>query len=134
MLPDGGKALKRLEDTPKQPSRNYRMLIESSRIFGVCDGRKAMEQVIYKILNTERYRYVVYSWNYGIELLDLFGMPVDYVCPVLEKRISEALLQDDRIMEVNNFVFDTSRKGKVCASFTVVSDVGEIRAEKEVAV
>lgn len=134
MLPDGGKALKRLEDTPKQPSRNYRMLIESSRIFGVCDGRKAMEQVIYKILNTERYRYVVYSWNYGIELLDLFGMPVDYVCPVLEKRISEALLQDDRIMEVNNFVFDTSRKGKVCASFTVVSDVGEIKAEKEVAV
>ena len=134
MLPDGGKALKRLEDTPKQPSRNYRMLIESSRIFGVCDGREAMEQVIYKILNTERYRYVVYSWNYGIELLDLFGMPVDYVCPVLDKRISEALLQDDRIMEVNNFVFDTSRKGKVCASFTVVSDVGEIRAEKEVAV
>lgn len=134
MLPDGGKALKRLEDTPKQPSRNYRMLIESSRIFGVCDGREAMEQVIYKILNTERYRYVVYSWNYGIELLDLFGMPVDYVCPVLEKRISEALLQDDRIMEVNDFVFDTSRKGKVCASFTVVSDVGEIRAEKEVAV
>ncbi len=134
MLPDGGKALKRLEDTPKQPSRNYRMLIESSRIFGVCDGREAMEQVIYKILNTERYRYVVYSWNYGIELLDLFGMPVDYVCPVLEKRISEALLQDDRIMEVNDFVFDTSRKGKVCASFTVVSDVGEIRAEKEVTV
>ena len=126
MLPDGGKALKRLEDTPKQPSRNYRMLIESSR--------EAMEQVIYKILNTERYRYVVYSWNYGIELLDLFGMPVDYVCPVLEKRISEALLQDDRIMEVNDFVFDTSRKGKVCASFTVVSDVGEIRAEKEVTV
>lgn len=134
MLPDGGKALKRLEDTPKQPSRNYRMLIESSRIFGVCDGREAMEQVIYKILNTERYRYVVYSWNYGIELLDLFGMPVDYVCPVLEKRISEALLQDDRIMEVNDFVFDISRKGKVCASFTVVSDVGEIRAEKEVTV
>ena len=75
MLPDGGKALKRLEDTPKQPSRNYRMLIESSRIFGVCDGREAMEQVIYKILNTERYRYVVYSWNYGIELLwAVFGM------------------------------------------------------------
>lgn len=134
MLPDGGKALKRLEDTPKQPSRNYQMLIESSRVMGMCDGREAMEQVIYKILNTERYRYVVYSWNYGIELLDLFGMPVDYVCPVLEKRISEALLQDDRIMEVNDFVFDTSRKGKVCASFTVVSDVGEIRAEKEVTV
>lgn len=63
------------------------------------DGREAMEQVIYKILNTERYRYVVYSWNYGIELMDLFGMPADYVCPVLEKRISEALLQDDRIMK-----------------------------------
>ena len=132
MLPDGGKALKRLADTPKQPSRNYRMLIESSRIMGMYDGRE--EQVIYKILNTERYRYVVYSWNYGIELMDLFGMPADYVCPVLEKRISEALLQDDRIMEVKDFVFDISRKGAVYAEFTVVTDVGEIEAGKEVAI
>lgn len=98
------------------------------------DGREAMEQVIYKILNTERYRYVVYSWNYGIELMDLFGMPADYVCPVLEKRISEALLQDDRIMEVKDFVFDISRKGAVYAEFTVVTDVGEIEAGKEVAI
>lgn len=134
MLPDGGKALKRLADTPKQPSRNYRMLIESSRIMGMYDGREAMEQVIYKILNTERYRYVVYSWNYGIELMDLFRMPADYVCPVLEKRISEALLQDDRIMEVKDFVFDISRKGAVYAEFTVVTDVGEIEAGKEVAI
>ena len=134
MLPDGGKALKRLADTPKQPSRNYRMLIESSRIMGMYDGREAMEQVIYKILNTERYRYVVYSWNYGIELMDLCGMPADYVCPVLEKRISEALLQDDRIMEVKDFVFDISRKGAVYAEFTVVTDVGEIEAGKEVAI
>lgn len=46
MLPDGGKALKRLADTPKQPSRNYRMLIESSRIMGMYDGREAMERYL----------------------------------------------------------------------------------------
>ncbi|MDO4268689.1 MAG: DUF2634 domain-containing protein [Eubacteriales bacterium] len=132
MLPEGGAALRKLESLPRQPSRNYRMLIDSSRVLGMCDGKEAMKQVIYKILNTERYRYVVYSWNYGIELLDLFGKPVDYVCPVLEKRITEALTQDDRITEVRDFAFETSRAGRVHASFTVVTDVGEIQAEKEV--
>ena len=132
MTPQGGTALKRIAGLQKQPGKNYRMLIESNRVLGTCDGKEAMKQVIYKILMTERYRYVIYSWNYGIELEDLFGMPVSFVCPELERRITEALVQDDRITEVKNFSFDTSRKGIVSTMFTAVTDVGEISAEKEV--
>ncbi len=134
MTPEGGTALRRVEGLRKQPSKNYRMLIDSSRVSGVCDGKEAMRQVIYKILMTERYRYVIYSWNYGIELADLFGMPVDYVCPELERRITEALMQDDRIQEVKDFTFETARPGRVHTTFTVVTDVGEITAEKEVVI
>lgn len=132
MTPQGGTALKRIAGLRKQPGQNYRMLLESNRVVGTCDGKEAMKQVIYKILMTERYRYVIYSWNYGVELEDLFGMPAGYVCPELERRIAEALTQDDRIVEVKDFSFDTSRKGVVSATFTAVTDVGEISIQKEV--
>ena len=134
MTPQGGTALKRIAGLRKQPGQNYRMLLESNRVVGTCDGKEAMKQVIYKILMTERYRYVIYSWNYGVELEDLFGMPVSYVCPELERRIAEALTQDDRISDVKDFSFDTSRKGVVSATFTAVTDVGNITAQKEVAI
>ena len=132
MTPQGGTDLKRIAGLRKQPGKNYRMLLESNRVVGTCDGKEAMKQVIYKILMTERYRYVIYSWNYGVELEDLFGMPVSYVCPELERRIAEALTQDDRISDVKDFSFDTSRKGVVSATFTAVTDVGNITAQKEV--
>ena len=132
MTPQGGTDLKRIAGLRKQPGKNYRMLLESNRVVGTCDGKEAMKQVIYKILMTERYRYVIYSWNYGVELEDLFGMPAGYVCPELERRIAEALTQDDRIVEVKDFSFDTSRKGVVSATFTAVTDAGEISIQKEV--
>lgn len=134
MVPEGGGALRQLAGLQKQPSMDYRMHIDARRVSGFCDGKEAMKQVIYKILNTERYRYVVYSWNYGIELDGLFGMPVSYVCPELERRITEALVQDDRIMEVKEFAFNVSVPHKVHVAFTVVTDVGEVSAEKEVAI
>ena len=74
----------------------------------------------------------MYSWNYGIELLDLFGMPVSYVCPELERRITEALTWDDRIESVDNFEFDLSKKGVVHVSFTAHTIFGDVEAEREV--
>ena len=91
-----------------------------------------MEQAVFKILSTERYQYIMYSWNYGVELQDLFGEPVSYVCPELERRIREALLWDSRILDVTDFVFDTPRKGTVRVCFHVQTIFGEIKAEKEV--
>lgn len=134
MTPEGGAALRQITGLQKQPSKNYRMYFDEKRVWGFCDGKEAMKQVIYKILNTERYQYVVYSWSYGIELADLFGMPVSYVCPVLERRITEALLQDDRITEVKDFSFDVSKPRVILAVFTVVTDVGSITAQKEVGI
>lgn len=132
MIPEGGMALRKIAGLQRQPSRNYRMQIDENRILGFCDGRDAVKQAIYKILNTERYQYVVYSWNYGIELQGLFGMPVSFVCPELERRIREALLQDDRVSAVEDFVFDLSRPRRVVATFTVVTDAGSVQALKEV--
>ena len=114
------------------PSKNYMMQIEKDTINGFCDKQEAMKQVIYKILNTERYQYIIYSWNYGIQLLDLYGEPVTYVCPELERRITDALSIDDRILSCDNFEFDTSQKGSVLVTFTASTTFGDVEIEKAV--
>lgn len=116
----------------EQPSKTYKMHFSKLYIHGYTDELEAMKQVIYKILNTERYQYIIYSWNYGIELMDLFGEPVTYVCPELQRRITEALTQDTRILDVSAFSFDTSRKGKVYVTFVAHTIYGDIEVDKVV--
>lgn len=115
----------------KQPSKTYKMHLDESIILGYADKQEAMVQVIFNILNTERYQYVIYSWNYGIELIDLYGQPVSYVIPELKRRITEALTWDERIISVDNFSFDVN-KGKIACNFTVHTIFGDIETEKVV--
>ena len=132
MLP-AGLDIKNLE-VVKQPSLQHKMNLNDSFIAGKCDGKEGLKQAVYKILSTERYENVIYSRNYGVELKDLFGQPVKTVIALIESRIKEALLQDDRITDVDGFVFDTSQKHKVSVTFTVHSELGDFEVLKEVIV
>lgn len=88
------------------PSYDYKLDETKQEIKGFVSEIEELKQAIYKILSTERYKYVIYSFNYGIELSDLFGQPPQYVCPELQRRITDALSVDDRITGINNFDFD----------------------------
>lgn len=132
MIPSTTAFLEQDFEIAEQPTHTYKMNLESNLIRGYTDGQEAMKQAIYKILNTERYQYVMYSWNYGIELLDLYGEPVSYVCPELERRITEALTWDDRIQSVDNFEFNISKKGEILVTFTAHTVFGDVVAEKVV--
>ena len=132
MIPSTNNILSYDLEMETAPSVNYKMNIKQDIINGTVDELEAMKQVIYKILNTERYQYIIYSWNYGIELMDLFGMPVIYVIPELERRITEALIQDERIESVDDFEFDSYEKRTVKASFTVHTIFGDVQTEKVV--
>lgn len=134
MIPSTDTILsKNLEFTVK-PTKQYKLDIDNNRIRGYCDGLEALKLTIYHILLTERYRYLIYSWNYGIELDDLYGMPTNYVCLELERRIKEALIQDDRINSVDNFIFEIPNKKTIHVTFTAHTIYGDIEAEKEVRV
>lgn len=132
MIPSTTAFLEQDFEITEQPTHTYKMNLESNLIRGYTDGQEAMKQAIYRILNTERYQYVMYSWNYGIELLDLYGEPVSYVCPELERRITEALTWDDRIQSVDNFEFNISKKGEILVTFTAHTVFGNVVAEKVV--
>ena len=108
-------------------------LLGKDRINGYIDDLEAVIQAVYLILSTERYKFNIYSWDYGVELIDLIGLPMPMVIAELPRRIKEALTMDDRIDDVVNFEFE--RQGKILhTTCTVVSNIGNISTALEVAV
>lgn len=132
MIPSVNTILSTDFESQDMPSRDYQMLISKERMIGTVTDLDAMSQVIYKILQTERYQHSIYSWDYGIETKDLIGQDKIYVCGELQQRIEDALLQDERIEAVDDFDFDISQKNTVACTFTVSTVFGEVEAGKEV--
>lgn len=132
MIPGVVSVLKEDFEIEEQPSKDFKLYVEKNIVNGFNDGIEAVKQTIYMILNTERYRYNIYSWNYGIELEDLIGEHVTYACPEIERRIIEALTQDERILSVDAFSFDLNQKKKILVTFVVHSIFGDIDSEKVV--
>lgn len=115
------------------PSKDYSLDRAKSKINGTVEDLEALKQTIYFILNTERYEHLIYSWNYGVELADLIGQPYSYVVPELERRITEALTQDERITGVSDFSFEKN-KNKVHVTFVVSTIYGSVESEVNVSV
>lgn len=114
-----------------QPGLTHKLDLDQHRVRGTTDGRDAVLQAVYLILNVERYAYLIYSRNYGSELSDLIGKPKDYAMSEMKRRITEALLQDDRITGLDGWEFEPGRKS-VRVSFVVHTIYGDVEASKEV--
>ena len=82
------------------------------------------------MLEVPRYRYPIYSWQYGSELETLIGKGIEEVRAKAPGMIREALLQDDRIDEVDGFsVTAGSQVGSADIRFTVHAGGNLIAAE-----
>lgn len=115
------------------PNHTYKIVLEKDRVSGYADDLEAIKQAIYLILSTERYQHIIYSWDYGVELLDLIGKPIPYVMSEIPRRITEALTQDNRITDVTDFEFVKQGK-KLLTTFKVVTNIGNISSTLEVEV
>lgn len=113
------------------PSKTPRIVTDKQVISGSTDELEAVRQAIYIMLNTERYEHIIFSWDYGVELRNLFGKPISYVIPELERRVNEALLTDDRILSTSDWEFSTT-KNTVTARWTTNTIFGEIKNDVEV--
>jgi hypothetical protein len=130
MLPLSDKDILQINEST-EPSNTFFIDFEKGRISGFIDEKEAVKQAIMLILNTERYKFLIYSWNYGAELEELIGTHPDIVEDEAERLISEALLQDDRITAVYDFEFSRN-KDTLLVSFKVDSIYGDIGIETEV--
>ena len=117
----------------KRVFANKSYKLEDTKIEGFVDEIKALKQAVYKLLSTEQYMYPIYSFNYGIAWSELIGEEEAYIRAEMKRMIEEALLRDDRILEVRDFSFEFT--GDTCrCKFHISSIYGEIELEKEVSV
>ncbi|MDU5141055.1 MAG: DUF2634 domain-containing protein [Paenibacillus dendritiformis] len=125
MLPVSGLPHDIELDAKQQPSKTYRIDFTRGRITGHTDGLDAIRQLVYKVLRTERFAHEIYSPDFGSEL------SVNEAAEDMERWITEALLQDDRIIEVADFrVVHT--KDSALVEFVVVTDYGRITLQEEI--
>ena len=113
------------------PSLTHKLNSDMS-IHDMIDGVDALKQSIYKVLSTERYRYGIYSFDYGIELEDLKEMSIRRASEELEDRIKDALMQDDRIESIDDFTAEIKNKHTILVSFIVNTNYDSFQIDKEV--
>ena len=117
-------------EVESDPSLTYAMHIgatesDPSIFLGKTDGEDANRQAIMKILNTERYKNEIYSWDYGVELADLRGMPLPYVMSELPLRITDAITSDDRFDSCTDFEMEPVGKKALHVTFSVITADGD---------
>lgn len=120
------------EEFEEEIEPSYTYAINEDRISGYIDEKEAIKQAIYLIINTERFEYIIYSWDYGIELQDLIGESISYVKSEVKRRITEALICDDRIYSIDDFIFEQLSKRILLVKFTANTIYGSVDIETEV--
>ena len=112
------------DDQVYQPSLTWHLDRETHRIRGQIDGLDTLEQAVWMVLSTELGRYMIYDDTFGVELEDLVGMDLDYARVESEARIREAILQDERFEEVDNFEYEKADRNSWKVSFDVHTSTG----------
>lgn len=116
------------------PTNTYKVDTKNKTIEGRIEGRDAVFQFIQKVLSIGKYDYEIYDWYYGNELRKLIGKPTPFVITEIPRILREALLTDDRITDVTDFVFSQESIDSIYVVCTVNTVYGDIPYELEVAI
>lgn len=117
---------------PVQPSKTWRMDLETGRIGGFIDGKEAIRQYIRKALMTARNRYLIYDDFYGEEIRDLIGHNLTPALMDVEipRLVREAIIYDDRIKSVPTVKVSKYGSDGVLVEITVVLTDGDLLTEE----
>jgi hypothetical protein len=132
MIPHSEELLTPRETNEVLPTKTYKIDFATKRIIGIVDGRDAVVQFIRKALNTDKYAFEIYNWYYGNEIRKLVGHPYDYVVTRIPNIFREALLVDDRIIDVRDFTFRRTQLDALLVSCVIDTVYGEVIYEQEV--
>lgn len=133
MLPSQQFSINNLQTTI-QPSLTFKIDFERNRIIGKVDKREAIIQMLQLLLNTERYAYSIYSSQWGTENEKLIGKDYDFITAEIKRTITDAIMVDDRIVSVTDFIINQTGLDSVEISFIVNSIEGPINMSMEVSI
>lgn len=93
----------------------------------IVEGNDAIKIWIYKTIKTERYKYLIYTWDYGCEINNLIGkgLPNALIKSEVARYIEEALLINPYITSIDDFELDFS-DGILTINCTANTIYGEV--------
>lgn len=115
----------------EQPSLTWWKDPDSKRIIGQADGLKAVQQAVEVIFNVERFHWQIYTPYFGISWDGLIGEDPGYVGAELQRRITDALSVDGRILGIQDFSYSFSGEA-LTAEMTVNTVFGSFAQTMEV--
>lgn len=131
MIPatNGDIATVEISEKITAPSQTFEIDFEKKTIKGTIDGVQALKQSVFCTLMTIRGESRICEDDDGFPLFEILGQSAPLVYVLIANTITETLLRDDRILSVDNFIFDTDRKA-VTVSFSVKSVFGNVNFEE----
>lgn len=127
--------LDELEPEKHRP-REYGIDLKTGQLTGeIVEGEEAIEIWIWLALKTARYRYYIYTWDYGNELDGLIGQSYTekYVEAETKRMVEECLLINEDIQSISDFSAKV-RSDRLIVSFTANTIYGEIEFQNQAVV
>lgn len=117
-----------LDTEENNKTKTFALNLNTNTVGGIIDDLEALKQSIYLRLSTEADQHIIYPYTHGLKTVDLIGEPYYYIVAILPNRIKDALLDDDRITDVDDFTF-TVENNSIGVSFTVTTIYGKTSGE-----
>lgn len=124
-----------LEETEEEikPPREYGINFSTGQLTGeIVEGKEAVKVWIWLVLQTPRYRYYIYTWDYGNEFEDLIGKGYTegYIEAEAQRMTEDCLTINENIQGITEF--SVSMAGDtLTVSFTANTIYGEIEFKDE---
>lgn len=115
-----------------QPSKTWIIDRNTMQVACMDDGLEAVRQAVEIALDVERFRWTIYSANFGSELDELVGQDEALITAEIPRLVEGALSQDDRIIQVEDYVFTRTGPDSMHVSFTVRTVYGDLIEEMQI--
>lgn len=109
-----------------QPSKTWIIDRNTMQVSRMDAGLEAVRQAVEIALNVERYKWTIYSANYGSELNDLVGEDEAYIIAEIPRLVEGALSTDSRVVSVDDYVYKKTDTNSMTVSFTVHTVFGDL--------
>ena len=115
-----------------QPSKTWIIDRNTMQVACMNEGLEAVRQAVEIALNVERFRWTIYSANFGAELDDLVGQDEALITAEIPRLVDGALSMDDRVVQVDGYVFTRTGPSSMHVSFTVHTVYGDLTEEMQI--
>ena len=115
-----------------QPSKTWIIARNTMQVACMDDGLEAVRQAVEIALDVVRFRWTIYSANFGSELDELVGQDEALITAEIPRLVESALSQDDRVVQVEDYVFTRTGPDSMHVSFTVRTVYGDLIEEMQI--